>query len=124
MNNLNLTKKQAAEYEQAARADGWKQHHEHQSKGYYVWLEKEGWTMQIMEPHGRAEGGATIWAPDQLQIVPPCLYDWEEMQRRTRFCSYCKATNVDTVRVGFAGRVCENCRPDAAKILEKPGWCD
>ena len=45
----------------------------------------------------------------------------EDLIARTRICFNCNKTG-DTVRVGFAGRVCPACRVELAPELEGPGW--
>jgi hypothetical protein len=64
------------------------------------------------------------WAPDGLAVEPPAVYNFEELVRNSRTCEFCKAQNVDTQRVGFAGRCCAACLPDARKRIETKGWCD
>ena len=63
-----------------------------------------------------------IWGPDGLAIEVPDQYSMSELIIRTRMCSVCGARDVATVRVAFANRTCEECRPKLAAKLERPGW--
>ena len=79
--------------------------------------------MQVLT---RQQGRHTvhIWGPDGLQIKVPAVYSFDAVKTATRICQYCSATDVDTVRVGFAGRCCEKCLPAKRAEIETPGWCD
>lgn len=72
----------------------------------------------------RYEAQVSIWGPDGLAITVPYPYSFAACVANTRKCSGCKATEVPTERVGFAGRVCASCLPDARRRIETPGWCD
>jgi hypothetical protein len=122
--SIQLEDQAILNYIATARADGWVDHTEHKTGGDMTWLMKDGWSLCAIMARGEASGAITIWAPDQLQIIPPREYNWMEIGRQTRYCEYCKSADVDTVRIGFAGRCCATCRPKLAKILEKFGWCN
>jgi len=84
-----------------------------------------GWTAQTLaRPHER--GGATamiyVWGPDGLAVDVPPFFDEQALEAATRLCSRCEASDVETQRVGFAGRVCAACITDARKEVERPGW--
>lgn len=65
-----------------------------------------------------------IWGPDRLAVDPPSEYNFQELVKNLRKCSYCGKEDVFTSRVGFAGRCCNECLPAKRKELEYPGWCD
>lgn len=70
-------------------------------------------------------GEVTVWAPDSLQIRVPLIYPGiEAIIAMTRHCNNCHADDVDTQRYSFAGRCCAACRPEMARIHERPGWTD
>lgn len=70
-------------------------------------------------------GEVTIWGPDGLQIRVPLIYPGiEALIAATRHCNNCHADDVDTQRYSFAGRCCTKCRPEMARVHERPGWCD
>ena len=82
-----------------------------------------GLARPIPGPHGTyPRPDLTAWGPDGMQIILPGEYDWEEIRRAVRTCIACGKTNVDTQRYSFAGRCCADCRPEMARIHEKPGW--
>jgi len=70
------------------------------------------------------EGVINVWGPDGMTVSSGRTYDFKKLQAGLRICSVCRTTDVDTVRVGFANRVCNTCLPEAVKRLEYPGWCD
>ncbi len=70
----------------------------------------------------RYETKISMWGPDGLAIRPPSPYSFEACLASTRSCSACQAKDVDTVRVGFAGRVCKTCLPTERARIERPGW--
>ena len=123
-------------FRQAAVADGWTQQPTYPGSEpieQAASLEKDGWKMQVicrpttMDRRGqpiRCSASIHIWGPDDLAVNVPRSYDWAELQDGLRTCSACKATNVETQRVGFAGRVCATCLPAQRKAIERPGWCD
>lgn len=84
-----------------------------------------GWTVQTLareHESGRAEAMIYAWGPDGLAVDVPPLFDMRALEAATRSCSRCEATDVETQRVGFAGRVCAACIKDARKEVERPGW--
>ena len=114
-----------AEWVKAAIADGWS------AKPTYnepieraAKLNKDGWEVQMVarpSKSGRGWGNFLIsaWGPDGLTVQVPYPYSWEKLVEGLRTCSNCDATDVETTRFDFAGRVCPGCR----KVLkEKPGW--
>ena len=98
-------------FRDAAIADGWGPHPKWPEDAY--WLEKSGFTMG-----GAGSGGQIyIWGPDGLHIAVPEAYSFDAIKAGLRRCYYCGATDVDTVRVGFAGRACKACQPkEEAKL--------
>jgi hypothetical protein len=116
------------EWRQAAEADGWQftptyQHEpvEHAFRG-----NREGFSIQgIARPNGPGktpEASIHIWGPDGLAIKPPLCYNMDKIRAGARRCGYCSAEDVDTVRVGFAGRCCLTCEPTIRPHIETPGW--
>lgn len=91
---------------------------------------KDGFTMHILardggDGHGvfyRYQCSISIWGPDHLAIKPPDTYDWDAIQAGVRHCNYCDADDVETERVGFAGRCCAACVEKQRGRLERPGW--
>lgn len=84
-----------------------------------------GWTVQTLaRTHESGKATATIyaWGPDGLAVDVPPFFDMNALEAATRTCSRCEATDVETQRVGFAGRVCAACIVDARKEVERPGW--
>jgi len=51
----------------------------------------------------------------------PAVYDYEAMNKGVRTCLTCGVADVDTERVGFAGRVWK-CLPERKRSVERPGW--
>lgn len=118
----------------AAVADGWEQ-----SKLYSgepldraCRLYRDGFSAQVICRRGTGPdepnrnlgiGEIHIWGPDGLQIVVPLVYPgWEYFPRSLFHCSQCHRVDRPTVRVSFAGRVCEECLPSARAVSERPGW--
>jgi hypothetical protein len=64
----------------------------------------------------------SVWGPDGLAINVPREYDFALIEKAVRRCSECGVDDIDTQRVGFAGRVCAACLPAAQKKHEYPGW--
>jgi hypothetical protein len=121
----------AKAYRDAAAADGWSIRSTYGSEDIdrAATLNRESFIMQVLtrdnsEKKGKwkYEAQISIWGPDGLAINPPGIYDFAEIKARTRRCLYCKAEDVDTERVGFAGRCCANCLPTMRAKIETPGW--
>jgi len=108
----------------AAVADGWhiEPTYQHESADRAARLRHpEGFIAQVVT---REKGlvDLHIWGPDGLAINPYQTYDMDRIRAGIRVCMECHAHDVDTQRVGFAGRVCINCLPAARKSHEFPGW--
>lgn len=90
-------------------------------------LGPDGWTAQTLareEPAPKSScAQISLWGPDGLHVPTPPVFNMDELWRLTRVCQRCKAQDVDTQRVGFAGRVCGSCVADARREVETPGWC-
>lgn len=84
-------------------------------------LKREGYVMQVIA-RSPQQAHVSIWGPDRLAIRAPSTYDWEDLQDACRTCLECGARDVDTTRVGFAGRVCFTCLPEVQPRVEFPGW--
>lgn len=130
-------------FREAAIADGWtlEKVYDHEPADSYGKLSRNGFLMHVnaRDAERQHEWGAhkkgerykyryqaeiTIWGPDGLVVKAPSPYSWEEISSGTTICSKCKSRNVPTQRVGFAGRVCAACLPEARASIETPGWCD
>lgn len=120
----------AATFRHAAIADGWScipTYGDRESAESHATLEKDGFKCHVMarELSGKKyqyQAQVSIWGPDGLCITAPVLYDWDVIESGVRRCGYCGQEDVDTQRVGFAGRSCEKCLPVARKRDEYPGW--
>lgn len=118
----------ATEWRLAAEADGWvfsptyvSEPVEHAFRGT-----REGFTIQGLARPGSDRAGPCgsihIWGPDGLHVETPPEYNMDKIRANVRVCQYCKAQDVDTVRVGFAGRCCHTCLPTVRPRVETPGW--
>ncbi len=123
----------ARAFRDAAAADGWSiapTYGASESVERAASLERDGFKMMVMARTSgegakwRYEAKISIWGPDGLAIKPPNEYDFSAIAASLRRCNYCPATDVDTQRVGFAGRCCEACLPEQRKRVEYPGWTD
>ncbi len=99
-------------------------------------LMKDGFVTQIISREhtklqkSKYEVSISIWGPDRLALPSPeymvfdkygtFIYDFDRIKKCTRICNYCGTQNVETARVGFAGRACLSCQPkEEAKL---PKW--
>lgn len=121
----------AVDFRNAAVADGWDikpTYDEHESVESHATLAKEGFIChvkaRVKKPGStwKYEAEVSIWGPDRLAIIPPKIYNWDEIKANVNQCMVCKTKELVTYQVGFAGRVCEFCLPDARKKYEFPGW--
>jgi hypothetical protein len=114
----------AAAFKRAVLADGWKA-----TDGTNEHFEKEKFVVHVLnrvnEPPGNRyayTASVHIWGPDGLAIEPPDAYDWTVILAHSRKCNYCEKTDIDTFRIGFAGRACKDCIPKLRPTHERPGW--
>jgi hypothetical protein len=121
----------ACAWRDAAIADGWAAEPMYTSEPLEraARLSKLGFVAQIITrvpmPGDRYATHAAhvhVWGPDGLAITPPNVYSWLAVVNGVRTCSACGATDIDTQRVGFAGRVCAACLPAERARVERPGW--
>lgn len=117
------------EWRAAAEADGWQFGPTYSNEPETTAFKgnREGFAIHGIarpedERHSIACVSLHIWGPDGLAIKPPPTYDMEAIRRGARACGYCEATDVDTVRVGFAGRCCLTCEPTIRPQVETRGW--
>lgn len=101
----------------------------------------DGWSIQILTrsrgnyvpdprwpnhpaPHGKwtYEAQVNVWGPDGMHVPAGATYDFARMKALLRTCPECKATDVETERVGFANRCCAKCAPALRAKIETPGW--
>ena len=117
-------------FREDAIADGWiaKPTYEHEPLESHATLEKEDFLMMLKarvkkEGKWKYEAEVTIWGLDGLVIEGfTSVYDWKEIKKGLKRCNYCHKTDVETQRVGFAGRCCEECLSVQQKRFEFPGW--
>ena len=133
-----LTIEDVRAWREAAIADGWSlapMYPRHEDATRAGTLTRDGFVIQaIARPAGsnirtHRSGGADEaslagWGPDSLAIMVAVPYSFEALVTATRVCHSCKANDVNTFRVSFAGRVCAECLPGERTRLETPGWCD
>ncbi len=119
-------------FKAAAIADGWQCQATYNTESIdrAATLNREGFHLKIIARDNTAKLGSkhayhldlSMWGPDGLAILPPETYDWQKIQAAVRSCNYCRAQDVDTFRVSFAGRCCAQCLPKQRAIHERPGW--
>jgi len=118
-----LTKQQVEDFYAAAVADGWDARatydgHEPIERAFK--LERDGFVISGLNRDRTYK--LSGWGPDRLAIQLPVTYDLDSIKAALKICQYCHE-NVDEVRrVGFAGRVCNDCHPAVAARVERPGW--
>lgn len=111
-----------------AEADGWvfSPTYQNESVDHAFRGTREGFTIQgIARPGGEGKSPSAsihIWGPDGMAVRTPLVYSMEAIRAGARTCNYCGAEDVDTVRVGFAGRCCRSCEPTIRPQIETPGW--
>lgn len=112
-----------------AVTDGWSYRPTYANEpiGRAVTLERDGYKAMVFTRDPTKEFPAQtysidIWGPDGLAIYPTFPYDMKKITAGMRRCGECKKENIETVRVGFAGRVCSLCRIRVAPKIEYPGW--
>lgn len=117
-------------WREALEADGWsiEKTYGHEPVEHAWSAKKDGFSVQgLARPISNEDGKVCspeihIWGPDGLAIAVPDEYTMQGLIERLRWCSFCPAKNVGTVRVAFANRVCESCLPEARKKYEFYGW--
>lgn len=138
MSSTKMTIEQVRAWVQAAIADGWKAAPTYPAgpgrKGgepveQAATLRRDGWVaMAFARPQGwglgwNEQAEITVWAPDELQVQVPLVYDWPALEDNATRCQYCGKSGK-TVRISFAGRCCPPCRVEHVARVEPPGWCD
>lgn len=78
-------------------------------------LTKRGFVALIID------GSLIMWGPDGLAIEVPRQYSWIAIVAGLSVCEKC-GREGKTVRLGFAGRVCPECRNRLAPKVEYRGW--
>jgi hypothetical protein len=130
--NNDMILKAAEKWRDDALSDGWSMTRttDHEAESSACSLEKEGFRAMVLTRTQRDpkkwhyEVSLHVWGPDQLAIEIGPTYSWDAIRQGVETCSECRFTGIPTVRVGFANRVCEACRPAAAARIETPGWCN
>ena len=120
----------AIRWKKAAIADGWNATPTYESESIEsaTKLEKDGFICTILTRTNVGQWkyvvSINIWGPDKLVINPPTEYSWEKIINAISVCSYCYRKDVETQRVGFAGRCCADCIIVQREKIETVGWCN
>ena len=121
----------ALAWRQAALADGWTSrptYPDHEAEETAFTLQRLGFIVQGLARPATSDtvgsGQIRCWGPDGLAVEVGETYDWKAIGLGLSTCGYCKASPVETFRVGFAGRCCAICLPDMKRAIEVPGWCE
>jgi len=108
----------------AAKADGWScegTYEPNESVEHAATLKRDGFhVLTIMRSETQASISA--WGPDELHIEVPVIYDFDELRAGVNRCGYCGDRRKPTVRIGFAGRCCQECREKNVEFVETTGW--
>ncbi len=122
----------------AALADGWAikpTYGEHESVDRAASLEKDGYNEGSIpeklqkKPEasrdGESQGQLHYYLRSSLDLESPVTTPgFSRRSEIPKLCSECGQVKPQTSRVGFANRVCDDCKPAAKAKYEKPGWCD
>ena len=124
-------------FREAAIADGWSAqptYEGHETVERAARLYREGFQLQLLSraPTGKPfenfyHASISAWGPDGLAIETPGNGEYPGFAffiAGTKRCAKCERGDVETVRVGFAGRYCRECAPEARKRFETPGWTE
>lgn len=143
---MSLTKQQALQWIEDAKADGWKDRKMYNNpmdlstaltniQGWsvqvYIQQPFRGVDIKMLKERGKLAADdenyttphVEIWGPDRLVVK----HNWEEypglevMEKELDKCTEC-GNRGETVRLGFAGRVCPSCREKYVDQVEYPGW--
>lgn len=113
----------------AAVADGWEETDmDNDPRRRRSKLTRDGFVAHTVtrdnsdKPGAKHEAKVSVWGPDSLAVSVPTIYSFDALVANTRRCSSCRKRDVETHRVGFAGRVCVECLPEQRKRVETPGW--
>lgn len=127
---VSWTIESATAWRLAALADGWTEEPTYvgQPVEQDSTLERGGFKVHLSARPPAREGlrpwaGVSVWGPDGLTIPAPEVYDFAEMERHLRICGEC-GKEGDTVRLGFANRVCPDCWTKLAPTVERQGWAE
>lgn len=117
-----------AEYQAALLADGWqasaiykRAEHKEYDPARSAKFERDGFIVTFYSKADSLSDARYAYGPDSLALKLPSSYDFAQMQANLRLCEECGAVG-NTVRLGFAGRVCSACHAKLAPIVEYPGW--
>lgn len=94
---------------------------------HYTCKSDDGWTAHVNLRDMKSEDNRVhVWAPDQLAVMVTDLPCIAHLEAARRYCIFCDTHDVDTVRISFAGRCCEECRnnEELIKKMEYPGWAN
>lgn len=118
-----MTRQEARRWIADAVKDGWTWKMEQQAGTDHFDLSKNGYRVLAWIRSPAEEASLSVWGPDRLAVQPPTAYDWNVLVTKTRECCYCHKLGP-TVRIGFAGRCCPECKIIHIMDVERPGWCD
>jgi hypothetical protein len=117
-----------AEYQAALLADGWqaapiypREGHREYDPGRSAKFTRDGFLVTFYRKADSLSDARHAYGPDSLALELPASYDFAQMQDNLRKCGECGAVG-DTVSLGFAGRVCPECRAKLVPTVEYPGW--
>jgi len=113
-------------YQQALIADGWEPsaiYADQYDPEKTARFKRAGFTITFYRRADSLSESVAAWGPDGLAVDLPPEYDWAQLQANCKICSNC-GRRGDTVRLGFANRVCPTCRATIGDQVEYPGWND
>jgi len=125
---MTLRIEKVAIWYQNALEDGWKEDEDKNkgSNGKWIYFGESPTNTQLVGhiDMGRV-GNVMVWLEDGLQIAVPTTYtSVKELVHRKNMCMECLDMNVETQRVGFAGRYCNTCATELRPKIEERGWAD
>ena len=106
---------------ESCTADGWEKETPYCGSST-VRLTRDGYIVIVGEDH-LGDGPIFGYGPDKLCLELPDEYNWGAIQAAVTHCSECPYIGP-TVRLGFAKRVCKECRVRLIDKYEYPGWCN
>ena len=119
----HLGKSKIETWRTAAIADGWEHSpiYKLEAEETATLLKKKGFTVQVYLRDNSSS--IAMWGPDDLAIPVTFPYNFEQIKKALNICTECNIEG-QTVRIGFAGRVCPKCRKKLVPTVEYSGWCD
>jgi hypothetical protein len=120
-----MTLDQVIAWRVAAEADGWifEPTYSSESIDRAFRGQRDGFVVLGLTRSER-ECSLNAWGPDRLAVAPGTAYDMDWLRAGLRICAACRKEDVETHRVGFAGRCCIECLLRERTRIETPGWND